>query len=319
MAILTDYMEKKLLDHAFGQAEFSTPSTLYLGVSTTAFVDSDNGTTAAAKEPSSSNAYARQRLDNVVDLYTSDFDIRNNASIDFPTVTNSNWGNVQYWGIFDGSGTSANMLMHGSFSSGTTVNVGDQFRISSGDFEITFPSSIGGDGHWRQQIAWFLGFDYTSSPTDNLRFYYYTKANSGYSGFYDEALYLALSTSAFTDDIYGSSIELSTSGTGYARVKILDADDGSVDYFSAAATASGTTILTNDVAVVFPEATSSWGTVSHFAIFRGATSGSYDASALGTGNQARHPLFRGALSSSVSISSGDRLRFAANGLTIEAS
>lgn len=319
MAILTDYMEKKLLDHAFGQAEFSTPSALYLGVSTTAFADSDNGTTASAKEPSSSNGYARQRLDNVITLYTSDFDIRNNTSIDFPTATNSNWGSIQYWGIFDGTGSSANMLMHGSFSSGTTVNVGDQFRISSQDFEITFPASIGGDSWWREQIAWFLGFDHTSSPTQNRRFYYYTKSNQGYAQFYDEALYLALGTSAFTDDIYGSSIELSTSGTGYARVKILDADDSSVDYFSAAATNSGQTTLTNSVAIVFPEASASWGTVSHFAIFRGATSGSYDASVLGTGNQARHPLFRGALSSSASISSGDRLRFAANGLTIEAS
>ena len=315
MAILTDYMEGKLLDHAFGQAEFSTPSALYLGVSTTAFADSDNGTTAAAKEPSSSNAYARQRLDNVVDLYTSDFDIRNNTSIDFPTVTNNNWGSIQYWGIFDGSGSSANMLMHGSFSAGTTVNVGDQFRISSQDFEITFPASIGGASWWREQIAWFLGFDIATNPISEKRFYYYSKA----AQFYDRALYLALGTSAFTDDIYGSSIEPSTSGTGYARVKILDANDSSVDYFSAAATSSGTTTLTNSVAIVFPEASASWGTVSHFAIFRGATSGSYDASTLNTSNQARYPLFRGALSSSVSISSGDRLRFGVGGLTIEAS
>ena len=114
MSILTDYTEKKLLDHIFGQAAFTRPNELYLGLSTTAFVDADNGSTAYAKEPSG-NAYARVRIDNISEYNTSGDDIRNSSSIDFAEATGS-WGSIGYWGIFDGSGSSANMLMHGSLA-----------------------------------------------------------------------------------------------------------------------------------------------------------------------------------------------------------
>jgi hypothetical protein len=311
MSILTDYTEKKLLDHIFGQAAFTRSNELYLGLSTTAFADSDNGSTAAAKEPSGSS-YARVRIDNISEYNTSGDDIRNSSSIDFAEATGS-WGSIGYWGVFDGTGSSANMLMHGSFSSATTVASGDQFRISTGDFEINFPSAIyAADSNatysqWRKQIGYRLGFDILgASPNADEEFRYYTDSSTQH-----DKLWLAVKTSAFpTSGLGGAEI----SGNNYARVKILDADDSSVDFFNAATTTSGTTTLTNDVAISFPEATGSWGNISHFAVFRSSL-GQYG----NTYPDSKYPIISGALTSTKTVNSGDRLRFGIGDLVITAS
>lgn len=335
MAVLTDYMEKKLLDHIFGQAAFTRPFALYLGLSTTAFADSDNTTTASAKELSG-NAYARVRIDDISEYNTSGDDIRNSSSIDFAEATGS-WGNIGYWGIFDGNGSSANMLMHGSFSSATTVNSGDQFRISTGGLEINFPSAIyvGNGGYayanWREQIAYFLGFNVHNNSNVNQQFLYYTSDNSN---FYHNALYLAVSASAFpTSGLTGWEVGTATNPTpshGYARVQILNDNNSSIDYFNAATTSSGTTTISNNVAIQFPEATGSWGDISHFAIFRGSSSSSYadyanirPGSTFGSTSyvmyNSQYPLISGALTSTKTVNSGDRLRFGIGDLVITAS
>jgi len=313
MSILTDYMEKKLLDHIFGQAAFPRPNLLYLGLSTTAFADADNGSTASAKEPSG-NSYTRVQIDHKCAYNTSGDDIRNTSSIDFNEATGS-WGSIGYWGIFDGSGSSANMLMHGSFSSATTVGSGDQFRISTGDFEINFPSAIyAADSsatysEWRKQIGYRLGFDILgASPDADEEFRYYTDSSTQH-----DKLWLGVKTSAFPTSGLGDN-EISRSGTGYTRVKILDADDSSVDFFNAATTTSGTTTLTNNVAISFQEATSSWGNISHFAIFRSAADQWYN-----TYPDGKYPLISGALTSTKTVNSGDRLRFGIGDLVITAS
>jgi hypothetical protein len=332
MSILTDYMEKKLLDHIFGQAAaFTRPSALYLGLSTTAFADSDTGSTASAKEPSQSS-YSRVRIDNISTYDTGGHYIRNNSSIDFAEATGS-WGSIGYWGIFDVASGAGNMLMHGSFSSATTVASGDQFRISSGDLQINFPSSIYagndasytvgnttyyGKAKWRKQIAYLLGFEIYSgaSFTANEKFLFY---NNTASGFEQDRLYLAVKNSAFpTSGLTGS--EISQSGTGYARVKILEANNSTIDYFNAATTSSGTTSISNNVVIQFPEAASSWGNISHFAIFRGSSSTDQEADTFVSGRPtSQYPLISGALTSTKTVNSGDRLRFGIGDLVITAS
>ena len=330
MAVLTDYMERKLLDHIFGQAAFTRPNGLYLGLSASAFADSDNGTTASAKEPSGN--YARVRIDNISEYNTSNHDIRNTSSIDFNEASGS-WGDVEYWGIFDGTGSSANMLMHGSFSSATTVASGDQFRISTGDLEINFPSSIvaGGNSqnthnnttywsmaYWRKQIAYFFGFD-VGANVINEKFQFCTNTDTLFG---QDALWLAVSTSAFpTSGLTAAEL----SGGGYARQRIVY---GTSTSFSAATTSSGTTSTSNNVAISFPEATSSWGDISHFAIFRGIGNqssetltaqaqrcSSYDSNYA----TSYYPLISGALTSTKTVGSGDRLRFGIGDLVITAS
>ena len=100
------------------------------------------------------------------------------------------------------------------------------------------------------------------------------------------AWYLALFTSNPTDA--GSGTEVSTSGTAYARQ-------------TATFTVSGDT-ASNSSAIEFPTATSSFGTVSHVAVFDAATSGNLIAYA--------------ALTSSKAIDTGDVFRVPAGDLDI---
>lgn len=96
------------------------------------------------------------------------------------------------------------------------------------------------------------------------------------------AWHVGLFTSNPADD--GSGTEVT--GGSYARV-------------SATFTVSGDT-ASNSAAVEFAEATASWGTVTHVAVYDAATSGNLIAYA--------------ALDSSLAVSSGDIVRFAIGAL-----
>jgi hypothetical protein len=96
-------------------------------------------------------------------------------------------------------------------------------------------------------------------------------------------LYIALSTTDPTDS--GGSIA-EPSGNGYARVSTAGTD------WNVAA--AGATSNANDI--TFPEATGSWGTISHFAIFDASTAG----------NMIAH----GDLTASKAIDNGDTAKFA---------
>jgi hypothetical protein len=208
MAILTDFMERKLLDHIFGVTEMTKLSSLYLGISTTAFSESDTASQALAKEPGSSgttyngNGYSRV---NVYGNFEDTTDGATNGSqISFPQVSTSNWGNIGYWALFEdalpSNGTSSSTidaddgqkpLMIGSFSAAVTTNVGDQFRIATGDFDITLPSAI--------QITSNNNFSNTKFHLTNLMGL--NGSNVGWT-FWDgsavnKSFYLGVSTSAF--------------------------------------------------------------------------------------------------------------------------
>jgi len=100
-------------------------------------------------------------------------------------------------------------------------------------------------------------------------------------------LYMCLCTADPTDAGTGAAMNEVTDAGAYARVDISGC-------FGTAA-AAGT--ISNDAAITFPEATDSWGTVTHFAIC--------DSDTHGAGNMVLH----GALTQSKTISSGDTPRF----------
>jgi len=102
-------------------------------------------------------------------------------------------------------------------------------------------------------------------------------------------IYVGLSTADPMDDASGLA---EPSGNAYARVATAGADWN---------VASGGAIANaNDI--TFPEATDSWGTITHFALFDAASAGNM--------------LAYGALSVSKSISSGDTAKFAAGDLDV---
>jgi hypothetical protein len=103
------------------------------------------------------------------------------------------------------------------------------------------------------------------------------------------AIYVGLSTADPTDD--GSGLA-EPSGNGYARVQT------SASEWNAASNGS----LDNASDISFAQATGSWGTITHFAMFDAATAGNM--------------LAHGVLSQSKSISESDTARFEAGDLDI---
>lgn len=101
--------------------------------------------------------------------------------------------------------------------------------------------------------------------------------------------YLALHTADPTDA--GSGAELSTSGTGYARI--------AVDFNAA----SGGTATGPTSAKEFTNSSgSSWTQVTHFGIWDASSSGNL--------------LYHGALTTAKTIAAGDTLRFTADSISI---
>jgi hypothetical protein len=96
--------------------------------------------------------------------------------------------------------------------------------------------------------------------------------------------YIGLSTADPTDDASGVA---EPSGNGYARVNFTN---NATNWPAASGGAKA-----NGVAVTFPEASGSWGTITHFFINDAATAGNY--------------LAHGALTASKVVDSGDTISF----------
>ena len=104
--------------------------------------------------------------------------------------------------------------------------------------------------------------------------------------------YIALSTA---DPLDAGSGIAEPVANGYTRKATVAAD-----WNAAAGASPGTT--TNANALSFPQASGSWGTITHFAIF----------DALSGGNM----LFQGQLTVSKAVASGDTLSFAAGQISL---
>ena len=126
MSAMSDYLENKILDHVLGTAAYTHPSTVYIGLSTGSFADDNSGT-----ELSGSNYSRVAAAFDAAASGTTD----NTSAIEFAAATGS-WGTVSHFGIFDAL-TSGNLLIHGSFTTAKTIDVGDILKIAIGDLDVT--------------------------------------------------------------------------------------------------------------------------------------------------------------------------------------
>lgn len=132
----SDYLEGKVLNHVFGGTSYTAPTTLYVGVFTSASSDSAAGTEV------SGNGYARQSVAFTVSG-TSPTTASSSAAVEFPEATGS-WGTVTYAGVFDAL-TGGNMLAHAQLTDPAdfttalpkTISSGDILRISAGNLKVT--------------------------------------------------------------------------------------------------------------------------------------------------------------------------------------
>lgn len=313
MSILTDFMERKLLDHIFGVTEMTKLTSLYLGISTTAFSESDTASQALAKEVGTSGTTYNNNGYQRVSVYstsssdgfrytsmTTSPNVENKSQITFPQATTSNWGSIGYWALFEdqipANGTSSSTidaddgqkpLMIGSFSTAVTVNVGDQFRIATGAFTIEFPDKISVVGtassytslprHSKYGLIVLLGLN--GSTSHEWAFY------DGSIDFY--SIWMGVSTSAFgtsgvNDEVDSGRQEpgftTSISDTSVSAYRQNGYNQRPEIIFNSASTSSGVTTITNSNSVEFPECeTNNWGDITHFAFFAGGNNSSYFA------------------------------------------
>ena len=210
MAILSDNLELALIKHLFKKAEFSIPAGMWLGLHTGDPLDGNTGSNEI-----SGNGYARvQVVDNDHNASSSSssgmfskfgFDtndnITNSSAIDFAEASGS-WGTVSHWSLWSHATETGDsyFLMSGALSSGVAVGSGDQFRIGSNQFDITFPNRWGvGSGtvtisedtsytlyqtttEWRRQLARRLGFINEPWGPSHLGYYDWADTYSGNPG-----------------------------------------------------------------------------------------------------------------------------------------
>lgn len=123
----SNYLETEILDHVFGGAAYTAPSTLYLALYTAAPGETGGGTEVST----SGTAYARQ----TVAFTTSGNTTSNSAAVEYPTATAS-FGTVTHVGVFDAS-TGGNLMAYATLSSSKAIDTGDVFRVPAGDLDIT--------------------------------------------------------------------------------------------------------------------------------------------------------------------------------------
>jgi hypothetical protein len=118
------------LDHVFAGSAYTAPTTLYVGLYTTAPTDSGGGTEVSggnysrvAVTPSSTFAAATNGA------------TTNTATITFPTAS-ANWGTVVAFGIFSLS-TAGDMLAYADLTLSKQVQNGDTASFAIGDIDIT--------------------------------------------------------------------------------------------------------------------------------------------------------------------------------------
>jgi hypothetical protein len=122
----TTYLRNKVLDDVLGTAAFTAPTTVYVGLFTSATDAAGGGTEV------SGNSYTRKAMSfDAASAGASD----NASAVEFDTATGS-WGTVTHTAVLDAA-TSGNMLMENALTTSKAISSGDVFRFQAGEFDVT--------------------------------------------------------------------------------------------------------------------------------------------------------------------------------------
>lgn len=130
MAAMSDYLENLLLNFVLrgNPGSVTAPATVYLALYTSNPTDGDTGTEVS----STGTTYARQAITFGAPASGA---TENTTDITFQVAT-ADWGTITHIGVRDAS-TNGHLLFHGALTSSKTVATGDQFKIASGDLDIS--------------------------------------------------------------------------------------------------------------------------------------------------------------------------------------
>lgn len=189
-AVLSDYLEAKILNHVLRNTAFTSPGTsVYVSLHTADPTDAGTGTEVTG------TSYARVQVtawDAAASRAT-----QNTNQIAW-SAAGSNWGTVTHIGIWDASST-GNLLFYGELTTSKSVTTGATFSIAAGALDI----SLGG------AFSTYLAnkiLDHT------LRNTAYTSPGT--------SVYVSLHTGTLT----AAMTETECSGNNYGRVQVTTWD-----------------------------------------------------------------------------------------------
>jgi len=122
---LSDTYETNVLNYLFTASAATRPTAWYVGLQTSSNTDDTPGAEI------SGGAYARQS----VALSVTGNLATNSGVLAWPTAT-SEWGDITSVAVYDAA-TSGNQIAHADLTVVKNVGVGDNFRIMSGQLDIT--------------------------------------------------------------------------------------------------------------------------------------------------------------------------------------
>ena len=122
----TDYLEDAILNHVLRNTALTSPTTVYVGLTSTATTDAGGGTELTG------NGYARQSMTFGAPSAGS---CSNSAEVLFPEATGA-WPAATHFFIADAV-TAGNRLYHGALDASRTAALGDQIRFAIGVLTVT--------------------------------------------------------------------------------------------------------------------------------------------------------------------------------------
>ena len=126
MSEMSNYLENELINVTLRATSYTAPTTVYVALYTTDPTDADTGTEVTG------GSYARTA---VTFAAPSNGVTTNNADVTFPTCTLA-WGTVTHIGIKDAL-TAGNLLYHSPLDASKTIDLGDVFKITTGNLSVT--------------------------------------------------------------------------------------------------------------------------------------------------------------------------------------
>lgn len=124
---LSDYAEKKILDHTLGVAAFTMPSTIYLALFTA------NPTDAGTGAEVSGGAYVRKAI-TFSAAASPGGTTSNSADVLFPAATTAY--TVTHIGLYDAL-SAGNLLWHGPLTASQAVAIGNEFKMGATKLSIS--------------------------------------------------------------------------------------------------------------------------------------------------------------------------------------
>ena len=133
---ITDYLSNALLNHIFGGVDYVRPANVYIAALTAPAVNSDTGTTIAAKEATYTGYQRLQVANNSINFPVASGRAKTNGAQFLFAEGTAGSSVVTDIAICDAA-ANGNVLAKGTLSTPRTVSAGVMLRIEPGDIQFT--------------------------------------------------------------------------------------------------------------------------------------------------------------------------------------